>query len=92
MLAGFSASSVVGVPIGAALSSAFDGKAAYACVFALGLLTSIVLLPTPGALTFSASLHPMSFNADIALGSFVGGPAVNTGACWPPAPWALCSP
>ncbi|MFR1639086.1 MAG: MFS transporter, partial [Eggerthellaceae bacterium] len=33
----------------------------------------------PSALTFSASLHPMSFNAGIALGSFAGGVAVNAG-------------
>ncbi len=33
----------------------------------------------PDALTFSASLHPMSFNAGIALGSFAGGAVVNAG-------------
>lgn len=33
----------------------------------------------PAALTFSASLHPMSFNAGIAIGSFIGGIVVNTG-------------
>lgn len=33
----------------------------------------------PSAVTFSASLHPMSFNAGIALGSFAGGAVVNTG-------------
>lgn len=32
----------------------------------------------PHALTFSSSMHPMSFNAGIALGSFVGGIVVNT--------------
>ena len=32
----------------------------------------------PSAVTFSASLHPMSFNAGIALGSLVGGMVVNT--------------
>ncbi|MEG0758287.1 MAG: MFS transporter, partial [Raoultibacter sp.] len=32
----------------------------------------------PCALTFSSSMHPMSFNAGIALGSFVGGVVVNT--------------
>src|SRR5699024_2496999 len=37
---------VVGVPIGAALADLFDWKAAYACVFALGLAVSAVLLPT----------------------------------------------
>lgn len=31
----------------------------------------------PSAVTFSASLHPMSFNAGIAIGSFVGGATVN---------------
>ena len=46
VLAGFSVSSVVGVPIGAALADLFDWKAAYACVFALGLAVSAVLLPT----------------------------------------------
>ena len=46
VLAGFSVSSVVGVPIGAALADLFDWKAAYACVFALGLAASVVLLPT----------------------------------------------
>lgn len=33
----------------------------------------------PSAVTFSASLHPMSFNAGIAIGSFVGGATVNAG-------------
>ena len=33
----------------------------------------------PSALTFSASLHPMAFNAGIALGSFAGGLVVNAG-------------
>ena len=33
----------------------------------------------PAAVTFSASLHPMSFNAGIALGSLVGGAVVSTG-------------
>ena len=33
----------------------------------------------PSAVTFSASLHPMSFNAGIALGSFAGGAVVNAG-------------
>ena len=46
VLAGFSVSSVVGVPIGTALAGLFDWKAAYACVFALGLAASVVLLPT----------------------------------------------
>ena len=45
VLAGFSVSSVVGVPIGTALASLLDWKAAYACVFALGLAVSAVLLP-----------------------------------------------
>lgn len=31
----------------------------------------------PVAVTFSASLHPMTFNAGIAVGSFIGGGAVN---------------
>lgn len=46
VMAGFSVSSVVGVPIGAALAGLFDWKAAYACAFALGLAVSAVLLPT----------------------------------------------
>ena len=33
----------------------------------------------PSAITFSASLHPMAFNAGIALGSFAGGAVVNAG-------------
>lgn len=33
----------------------------------------------PASVTFSASLHPMSFNAGIALGSFIGGAVVNVG-------------
>lgn len=32
----------------------------------------------PAAVTFSASLHPMTFNAGIAAGSFIGGVVVNT--------------
>ena len=46
VLAGFSVSSVVGVPIGATLADLFDWKAAYACVLVLGLAVSAVLLPT----------------------------------------------
>ncbi|MBC2889280.1 MFS transporter [Gordonibacter massiliensis (ex Traore et al. 2017)] len=45
VLAGFSVSSVVGVPIGTALADAFGWKAAYACVLALGLVVSALLLP-----------------------------------------------
>ncbi|HIW77353.1 MFS transporter [Gordonibacter sp.] len=45
LLAGFSVSSVVGVPIGTLLADAFGWKAAYGCVFALGLVVSIALLP-----------------------------------------------
>lgn len=45
VLAGFSVSSVIGVPIGTALAHAFGWKAAYACVFALGLAASAALLP-----------------------------------------------
>lgn len=33
----------------------------------------------PAAVIFSASLHPMSFNAGIALGSFIGGAVVSAG-------------
>lgn len=54
VLAGFSVSSVVGVPIGTALAGLFDWKAAYACVFALGLAVSVVLLP---ALPRGSSAH-----------------------------------
>ncbi|RDB57969.1 MFS transporter [Slackia isoflavoniconvertens] len=32
----------------------------------------------PAAVTFSASLHPMTFNAGIAVGSFIGGAVVNS--------------
>lgn len=32
----------------------------------------------PHAMTFASSLHPMSFNAGIAIGSFAGGAVVNT--------------
>ena len=46
VLAGFSVSSVIGVPIGTALADAFGWKAAYACVLALGLAVSAALLPT----------------------------------------------
>ncbi|MBX9034220.1 MFS transporter [Gordonibacter massiliensis (ex Traore et al. 2017)] len=45
VLAGFSVSSVVGVPIGTALADAFGWKAAYACVLVLGLVVSALLLP-----------------------------------------------
>lgn len=46
VLAGFSVSSVVGVPIGASLADAFGWKAAYACVFALGIVASAALAPS----------------------------------------------
>lgn len=46
LLAGFSVSSVVGVPIGTVLADAFGWKAAYVCVLALGLVVSAALLPT----------------------------------------------
>ena len=45
VLAGFSVSSVIGVPIGTALAGAFGWKAAYACVLGLGLTASATLLP-----------------------------------------------
>ena len=54
VLAGFSVSSVVGVPIGTALAGPFGWKAAYACVFALGLAVSAALLP---ALPRGSSAH-----------------------------------
>lgn len=44
-LAGFSVSSVIGVPIGTVLAGAFGWKAAYICVFALGLAATAALLP-----------------------------------------------
>lgn len=46
LLAGFSVSSVIGVPIGTVLADAFGWKAAYVCVLALGLVVSAALLPT----------------------------------------------
>lgn len=46
ILAGFSLSSVIGVPIGTMLASAFDWHAAYALVLVLGLVVSVALLPT----------------------------------------------
>lgn len=46
VLAGFSVSSVVGVPIGASLADAFGWKAAYVCVFALGIVASAALAPS----------------------------------------------
>ncbi len=54
VLAGFSVSSVVGVPIGTALADMLGWKAAYACVFALGLVVSAALLP---ALPRGSSAH-----------------------------------
>lgn len=45
VLAGFSTSSVIGVPIGTALAGAFGWRAAYVCVFALGIVASVLLLP-----------------------------------------------
>ena len=54
VLAGFSVSSVVGVPIGTALADTLGWKAAYACVFALGLAVSAALLP---ALPRGSSAH-----------------------------------
>ena len=45
LLAGFSVSSVIGVPIGTLLAGAFGWKAAYVCVFALGIVVSAALLP-----------------------------------------------
>lgn len=54
VLAGFSVSSVVGVPIGSALADLLGWKAAYACVFALGLAVSAALLP---ALPRGSSAH-----------------------------------
>ena len=54
VLAGFSVSSVVGVPIGTALADMLGWKAAYACVFALGLAVSAALLP---ALPRGSSAH-----------------------------------
>ena len=45
LLAGFSVSSVIGVPIGTMLAGAFGWKAAYVCVFALGIVVSAALLP-----------------------------------------------
>ncbi|MCB7038906.1 MFS transporter [Eggerthella sinensis] len=45
VLAGFSVSSVVGVPIGTLLADALGWKAAYVCVFALGIAVSAALLP-----------------------------------------------
>ena len=60
VLAGFSVSSVVGVPIGTALAGPFGWKAAYACVFALGLAVSVALLPTlpRGSSAHAASATP----------------------------------
>lgn len=46
ILAGFSLSSVIGVPIGTMLASAFGWHSAYALVLALGLAVSLALLPT----------------------------------------------
>lgn len=43
VLAGFSVSSVIGVPLGTLLSDAFMWKASYVAVFACGLLSSILL-------------------------------------------------
>ncbi|MFQ9179350.1 MAG: hypothetical protein ACLR3C_05095 [Eggerthella lenta] len=43
------------------------------------LFQNVARADYPSALTFSASLHPMSFNAGIALGSFAGGLVVNAG-------------
>lgn len=55
VLAGFSVSSVIGVPIGTTLAELFGWKAAYACVFALGLAVSVTLLPV---LPRRSSAHP----------------------------------
>ena len=43
------------------------------------LFQSVARTDYPSALTFSASLHPMSFNTGIALGSFAGGLVMNAG-------------
>ena len=43
------------------------------------LFQDIARADYPSALTFSASLHPMSFNAGLARGSFAGGLVVNAG-------------
>ena len=45
VLAGFSVSSVMGVPAGTLLADALGWKAAYVCVFALGIAVSAALLP-----------------------------------------------
>ena len=61
LLAGFSVSSVIGVPIGATLADLFDWKAAYGCVLLLGLVVSAALLPllprTGGAAQATATLR-----------------------------------
>ncbi|WP_449315947.1 MFS transporter [Rubneribacter sp.] len=46
LLAGFSVSSVVGVPVGTLLADAFGWKTAYVCVLVLGLAVSAALLPS----------------------------------------------
>lgn len=60
VLAGFSVSSVIGVPIGASLADAFGWKAAYVCVFALGVVASAALLPSlPRTSAGPAAQHAM---------------------------------
>ena len=68
VLAGFSVSSVLGVPIGTLLADAFGWKAAYVCVFALGLAASTALLPAlPRAAETPAHGEPVTLRAQLRL-------------------------
>lgn len=68
VLAGFSVSSVLGVPVGTLLADAFGWKAAYVCVFALGLAASTALLPAlPRAAGTPAHGEPVTLRAQLRL-------------------------
>ena len=73
----------VSIPAGAAWGIA-DMLAVGLLMYAMNatvqmLFQNVARADYPSAVTFSASLHPMSFNAGIALGSFAGGIVVNAG-------------
>lgn len=67
VLAGFSVSSVIGVPIGAALADAFDWKAAYVCVFALGIVASTALLPSLPRASADAAAQSATLRSQLRL-------------------------
>ena len=67
VLAGFSVSSVIGVPIGAALADAFGWKAAYVCVFALGIAASAALLPSLPRTSANAGAQAATLRSQLRL-------------------------